>query len=152
MIVGLFLIIRFIGTSIKNEPIQPASIISEVDNTEIDEIIFWTWEEFGTSSESFLVEAVRLWNENHPKIKVVHQNQSYAGYRDKLKLAIAAGTPPDVAVAGIGDLGTLERDKQMPELSVPIPEEMFSEDELKKYGSKSQDLSDTLNYILTRKK
>ena len=135
VIVGLFLIIRFIGTSIKNEPIQPASIISEVDNTEIDEIIFWTWEEFGTSSESFLVEAVRLWNENHPKIKVVHQNQSYAGYRDKLKLAIAAGTPPDVAVAGIGDLGTLERDKQMPELSVPIPEEMFSEDELKKYGS-----------------
>ena len=70
VIVGLFLIIRFIGTSIKNEPIQPASIISEVDNTEIDEIIFWTWEEFGTSSESFLVEAVRLWNENHPKIKV----------------------------------------------------------------------------------
>ncbi len=134
VILVLFLIIRFFGNSLKTSPGQTDQTSSTPNYTEVDEIIFWTWEEFGTSSEEFLVEAVRLWNENHPNIKVIHQNQSYAGYRDKLKLAIAAGTPPDVAVAGIGDLGTLERDKEMPELSIPIPDEMFTNEELEKYG------------------
>tara|TARA_B100001750_G_scaffold168049_1_gene136501 strand:+ start:398 stop:2050 length:1653 start_codon:yes stop_codon:yes gene_type:complete len=135
-IIAIFIIIKFVW--IESEPDAASnyskSLSPSSQTHEIDEIVFWTWEEFGTSSERFLVEAVRLWNESHPTIQVVHQNQSYAGYRDKLKLAIAAGTPPDVAVAGIGDLGSLERDKEMPELSIPIPEEMLTDLELEKYG------------------
>jgi len=108
---------------------------AEIPGTgEVDEIVFWTWEEYGTPQEAFLVEAVRLWNESHPTVQVRHENQPYSGYANKLRLALAAGNPPDIAVGGIGDLENLAREGEMPELSVPIPGEFFSAEEREKYG------------------
>jgi multiple sugar transport system substrate-binding protein len=103
--------------------------------TEADTIQVWVSELLTSPDEAYYYELADCWNSTHQKVKIKMSVMAHAGYESKLRVAIAAGQPPDVALGGLSTLETLQYTGKASNLGVPIPEKYFSGGRLEKMGS-----------------
>jgi len=114
---------------------KPVPAVSE-ESAEVreDTIRVWVNELLTSPDEAFYYELADCWNATHPSVKIKMSVMAHAGYESKLRVAIASGQPPDVALGGLSTLETLRYTGKSTNLGVSIPEEFFPRERLEEMG------------------
>jgi ABC-type glycerol-3-phosphate transport system substrate-binding protein len=99
-----------------------------------DTVTVWVNELVGSPDEAYYYELQDLWNASHPNVKMKMCVMSHAGYQSKLRVAIASGQPPDVCMGGLETLEGLKYSGKSADLAVPIPRDLFPDEELDRMG------------------
>src|SRR5437868_5885805 len=107
----------------------------EAASASTDTVAVWVNELLGSPDESYYYELADLWNSIEPRVHLKMSVLGHAGYESKLRVAIAAGQPPDVCFEGLQTLDALQYSGKASDLAVPIPVQYFSKDRLDAMGS-----------------
>lgn len=121
-----------------------ASLVSGVldDNTigaagrreKKDVVTVWLGELLGGPSELAGREIIAEYNRTHKDVYVNAVVMPYACYLGKINVSIATGQPPDVCVNAVRTIDQLRVKQKVPDLAVPVPDDMMPEELRRRYG------------------
>ncbi len=104
-----------------------------------DVVTFWQGVIVGSSEERIFKEVVDDYNRTHPDVYIKSVLIPYNAYIGKINIAIATAQPPDVCWNAFSLLESLKVKKKVPDLAIPIPEEMLTPEVRKYYGQSTLD-------------
>ncbi|MDO8588315.1 MAG: ABC transporter substrate-binding protein [Armatimonadota bacterium] len=99
-----------------------------------DVVTFWVGELIGARRERATRKAVDDYNRRHKDVYVDAVVMPYACYLGKINVAIATGQPPDVCVNAVRQIDGLRVKQKIPDLAVPVPDDMMPEEVRRRYG------------------
>jgi len=94
-------------------------------STANDTVVVWADDLLGSPDEAHYYALADLWNTIEPSVHMKMSVLSHGAYESKLRVAIAAGQPPDICFGGMDTLESLRYSGKATDLAVPIPERYF---------------------------
>jgi len=101
---------------------------------EKDVVTFWVGELLGTPRLRATLNVVEEYNRRHNDVRVDAVVMPYACYLGKINVSIATGQPPDVCVNSVRVIDGLRLKQKVPDLAVPIPDDMIPPEVRRRYG------------------
>ena len=99
-----------------------------------DVVVIWLGELLGGPSEIAGRKIIDDYNRAHKDVYIRAVVMPYACYLGKVNVAIATGQPPDVCVNAVRTIDQLRVKQKVPDLAVPIPEDLMPDAVKRRYG------------------
>ena len=99
-----------------------------------DVIEFWAGVTPGQWYEDVLREVVEEYNRQQDEVYINALMIPFSIYQGKIKLAVATGQPPDVFENATSISESVRQKMDIPDLTVPIPEDLLPPETQKRYG------------------